>query len=99
MARKPATQTTLEGWEVEPFAAPDDAKDGNVKSMPAHASPSLEAMRKKFLTMPGSDATPATVKYGKLSDDLEIVRVRPKGGGDAKVAFRTPDGKIEIIQG
>jgi hypothetical protein len=99
MARKKTSQNAPYGWVIDPIEERVDLSDGKVKSMAAHASPSLDALRKKFLIVPTTDAAPAAVHYAKSADDFEVIRVRPKGGGDAKIAFRGPDGKIEIMQG
>lgn len=88
----------LPGWVVDRVSAASSDMDGGVKAMVTHASPTLTALRKKFLKESGADAVEAPVDYGQLADE-ETMMVRPKAGGDAKVAYRGPDGKIEIVQG
>ncbi len=99
-ALRPVASRAAKGdaWAVEEVYSQkllSDAEDAMpVKTQP---SPSLEALRQKFLGRSQSDAV-ESVKIGKLSADVDVVSVKPKEGGPSKIADRK-DGKITIVQG
>lgn len=87
-----------DSWAVEEVYSQklsNDAED--VMPVTTQPSPSLDALRQKFLGRSQSDAV-ESVKIGKLSSDVDVVSVKPKDGGPSKTADRK-DGKITIVQG
>jgi hypothetical protein len=87
-----------ENWAVEEVYSQKMSNDaGDAMPVKTQPSPTLDALRQKFLVRSQSDAV-ESVTIGKLAADVDVVSVKPREGGPSKTADRK-GGKITIVQG
>ena len=95
---KKLLQEQMPGWDI---AEPNHSIEDTVfDSSPnaAHRGVTLEELQRKFGGSHDNAVDNAPDGMFKGESKIKVIKVKPKGGGDSKVADII-DGKISIVQG